>query len=108
MPDDFIPLKEYVVKDKSDGKTYRMFGVLSFNRYGDQAQEKFSFHVLTKTGFRIISGRNAELLPLRWWQKDTIVASIIGGTMGITGVVIGVILRELIPLITRLVTNLLK
>ena len=92
--DVFIPLKEYRVKKKSDGEIYRMFGLLSFNQYGEQGPERFSFHVLTRNGVEIIPGSDAELLPLRWWQKDSIVAGIIGG-------VIGVALRELIPIIMQ-------
>ena len=90
MADDaFIPLKEYRVRKRSDGRIFRMFGFLSFNRYGDQGKEKFSFHVLTPKGIEIISGKDAELLPLVWWQKDAIVAGVIGGVIGAT-------LRELL------------
>ena len=60
-----------------------MFGFLSFNRYGDQGSEKFTFHVITPEGIiKAVPGGDAELLPLKWWQTDTFRAGVFGGFLG--------------------------
>ena len=80
----YILCDKYLIKDRgSKEKPKRLMGIFSFNQYGDQGKDKYSYHVHSrKNGVEVIPGQRAELLDLKWYHKDTYWAGIMGGVIG--------------------------
>lgn len=80
----FMLCDKYLVEDvnRREISPKRLLAIFSFNRYGDQGKEKYTFHVSGKEGIEIIPGSRARLLGLKWYQKDTYRAGLWGGFIG--------------------------
>ena len=80
----FMLCNEYMVQDKNfkDSKPKRLLAIFSMNMPGDQGKDKYSFHVRGKEGVEIIPGSRAILSSLKWYQKDTYRAGLLGGFLG--------------------------
>lgn len=74
--------KYFVENTKDQSKPKRLIAIYSFNEYGDQGKDKYTFHVQGKNGIELIPGNQANLIPLKWYQKDTYKAGILGGIIG--------------------------
>ena len=81
MNQELILCDAYLVKKKGD-KAKRLFGIFSFNQYGSQGKDKYTFHVLGKAGIETVAGTDAVLMPLKWYQKDVYRSAILGGIAG--------------------------
>ena len=84
MDTHFMLCDQYLVEDKEmrQNGLKRLMAIFSFNRYGDQGKDKYSFHVRGKEGIEIIPGSRARLCALKWYQKDTYRAGLLGGLLG--------------------------
>lgn len=79
----FILCDKYFVEEVNQtGKPKRLVAIYSWNQYGDQGRDKYTFHVEGKNGIETISGVNGKLIPLKWYQQDTYHAGILGGIIG--------------------------
>lgn len=79
----FILCDKYLVeKDGKNGKPKKLAAIYTWNEYGDQGRDKYTFHVEGKDGIETISGTNGNLVPLKWHQQDTYKAGILGGIIG--------------------------
>ena len=74
--------KYFVEETDKKGKAKRLVAVYSWNEYGSQGKDKYSFHVEGQNGIEVISGAKAKLMPLSWYQKDTYKAGVLGGIIG--------------------------
>ncbi len=80
---DFVLCDSYYVKQEgSKEKPNRLFGIFSFNEYGSQGKDHVTFHVLTKDGIACVPGKHAELISLKWYQKDVYRSAFCGGVIG--------------------------
>ncbi len=84
MDTHFMLCDQYLVEDVNlrGVAPKRLVAVFSFNSYGDQSKDKYSFHVRGRDGIEIIPGSRARLSGLRWYQKDTYRAGLLGGLLG--------------------------
>lgn len=79
----FILCDKYLVEEVNKaGKQRRLIAIYSWNQYGDQGRDKYTFHVEGKDGIETISGATGKLIPLKWYQQDTYMAGILGGIIG--------------------------
>ena len=74
---------KYLVKNiNNKEKPRRLVAIFSFNEYGDQGKHKYTFHFQGDEGIETIPGAKAKLIPLKWYQKDTYKAGLLGGVIG--------------------------
>jgi hypothetical protein len=81
MSQEFILCDAYLVK-KGNERRKRLFGIMSFNQYGSQGKDKYTFHVLGTNGIETISGADGILMPLKGYQKNVYRSAFLGGTLG--------------------------
>ncbi len=79
----FMLCDKYLVKMRNSAcKSRRLFAIFSTNMPGSQNEENLTYYVHGDKGIELVAGASADLTDLKWHQKETYQAGILGGLIG--------------------------